>query len=48
METLLKKKNDKEMLREKQENPNQHSVLHTDNRNLCDPISIPSWLTEFV
>jgi len=35
------------MLREKQENLN-HSVLHTDNRNQCDPISIPSWLIEFV
>jgi len=36
------------MLRDKQENPNQHSVLHNDNRDQCKSISIPSWLTEFV
>lgn len=45
---LKKKKRDKKMLRDKQENPNQHSVLHADNRNQCEPISISSWLTEFV
>jgi hypothetical protein len=43
-----KKKSGKKMLREKQENPNQHSVLHADNRNQYKPILILSWLTEIV